>query len=145
MRGKAWSSRFRCGTKPRHFLLRSCAAVCSAAASQAMRQDRARDKKIGCVGIQVMRIHRAALFWALAYVAANGPARAADSTLIEAAKKERQVVWYTTLIVNQAIRPLKDAFEKKYPGIELQFARADESPTAAKILAEAAAGRVSGA
>jgi ABC-type Fe3+ transport system substrate-binding protein len=89
-----------------------------------------------------MRIHRAALFWALAYVAANGPARAADSTLIEAAKKERQVVWYTTLIVNQAIRPLKDAFEKKYPGIELQFVRADESPTAAKILAEAGAGRV---
>ena len=89
-----------------------------------------------------MRIHRAALFWALACVAANGPARAADSTLIEAAKKERQVVWYTTLIVNQAIRPLKDAFEKKYPGIELQFVRADESPTAAKILAEAGAGRV---
>ena len=89
-----------------------------------------------------MRIHRAALFWALAYVAANGPARAADSTLIEAAKKERQVVWYTTLIVNQAIRPLKEAFEKKYPGIELQFVRADESPTAAKILAEAGAGRV---
>src|SRR6267378_1090248 len=69
-------------------------------------------------------------------------ADAADPALIEAAKKERQVVWYTTLIVNQAIRPLKAAFEKKYPGIELQFARADESPTAAKLMAEAAAGRV---
>src|SRR3954467_10586215 len=89
-----------------------------------------------------MRIHRAALFWALACVAANGPARAADSTLIEAAKKERVVIWYTTLIVNQAIRPLKEAFEKKYAGMELQFVRADESPTAAKILAEAGAGRV---
>ena len=32
-------------------------------------------------------------------------APAADAALIEAAKKEGQVVWYTTLIVNQAIRP----------------------------------------
>jgi iron(III) transport system substrate-binding protein len=71
-----------------------------------------------------------------------GPAHAADAALIEAAKKERQVVWYTTLIVNQAIRPLKAAFEKTYPGIELQFTRADEAPTAAKLMAEAGAGRV---
>src|SRR6267142_3691497 len=78
---------------------------------------------------------------ALACITA-APARAADAALIEAAKKEGKVVWYTTLIVNQAIRPLKDAFEKKYPGIELQYARADESPTAAKLLAEAQAGRV---
>ena len=66
----------------------------------------------------------------------------ADAALIEAAKKEGKVVWYTTLIVNQAIRPLKAAFEKKYPGIELQYARADETPTAAKILEEGVAGRV---
>src|SRR5262245_65121525 len=70
------------------------------------------------------------------------PGLAADATLIESAKKEGKVVWYTTLIVNQAIRPLKEAFERKYPGIELQYARADESPTAAKILAEAQAGRL---
>ena len=46
--------------------------------------------------------------------------------LIEAAKKEGQVVWYTTLIVNQIIRPLKDAFEKKYPGVTMQYTRADD-------------------
>jgi ABC-type Fe3+ transport system substrate-binding protein len=79
---------------------------------------------------------------ALVSLWASGDAPAADAALIEAAKKEGQVVWYTTLIVNQAIRPLKEAFEKKYPGIELQFTRTDESPTAAKILAEASAGRV---
>ena len=73
---------------------------------------------------------------------ASNPAVAADAALIDAAKKEGKVVWYTTLIVNQAIRPLKEAFEKTYPGIELQFTRADESPTAAKIIAEAQAGRV---
>src|SRR5436309_14692157 len=69
-------------------------------------------------------------------------ARAADAALIEAARKEGKVVWYTTLIVNQAIRPLKEAFEKKYPGMDLQYVRADESPTAAKLLGEANAGRV---
>jgi len=73
---------------------------------------------------------------------ASASAHAADAALIEAAKKEGKVIWYTTLIVNQAIRPLKDAFKKQYPGIELQYARADEAPTAAKILAEAQAGRV---
>jgi ABC-type Fe3+ transport system substrate-binding protein len=89
-------------------------------------------------------MHRSALVVALACVAiaASRAAHAADPALIEAAKKEGKVVWYTTLIVNQAIRPLKAAFEKKYPGIELQYSRADETPTAAKILEEGVAGRV---
>ncbi len=69
-------------------------------------------------------------------------AAAADSALIEAAKKEGQVVWYTTLIVNQIVRPLKAAFEKKYPGVTLQFTRADDIVTAEKIIAEGRAGRV---
>src|ERR1700729_1756857 len=69
-------------------------------------------------------------------------AAAADAALIEAAKKEGQVVWYTTLIVNQIVRPLKEAFEKKYPGVTLQYARADDQPTSLKILAEAQAGHM---
>jgi len=73
---------------------------------------------------------------------AGARAHAADAALIEAAKREGRVVWYTTLIVNQAIRPLKEAFERQYPGVELQFTRADEAPTAAKIIAEAQASRV---
>src|SRR5258705_10672934 len=79
---------------------------------------------------------------ALTLLTPSRNADGADAALIEAARKEGKVVWYTTLIVNQAIRPLKDAFEKTYPGIELQYARADEAPTAAKILAEAQAARV---
>ncbi|MGZ5882440.1 MAG: ABC transporter substrate-binding protein [Xanthobacteraceae bacterium] len=79
---------------------------------------------------------------ALALLAPSQDVASADAALIEAAKKEGKVVWYTTLIVNQAIRPLKAAFEQKYPGIELQYARADETPTAAKILEEGVAGRV---
>ena len=74
---------------------------------------------------------------ALAAPLASATSYAADAALVDAARKEGKVVWYTTLIVNQAIRPLKEAFEKKYPGIELQYVRADESPTAAKIMAEA--------
>ena len=90
-----------------------------------------------------MTVQRTALAVLLAFPClASAPGCAADAALIEAAKKEGKVVWYTTLIVNQAIRPLKEAFEKNYPGIELQYARADEAPTAAKILAEAQAGRV---
>ena len=69
-------------------------------------------------------------------------AAAADAALIEAAKKEGQVVWYTTLVVNQIVRPLKDAFEKRYPGVTLQYTRADDLVTAAKILAEGQAGRM---
>jgi ABC-type Fe3+ transport system substrate-binding protein len=84
----------------------------------------------------------AVLVLALVLFASSGQADAADPALVEAAKKEGKVVWYTTLIVNQAIRPLKAAFEKKYPGIELQFSRADETPTAAKILEEGVANRV---
>ena len=54
------------------------------------------------------------------------------------------MVWYTTLIVNQAVRPLVEAFNKKYPGIEVKYARGDSGPTAIKIMNEARAGRVEG-
>jgi ABC-type Fe3+ transport system substrate-binding protein len=73
---------------------------------------------------------------------ASGPASAADAALIAAAKKEGQVVWYTTLIVNQVVRPLAKAFEEKYPGMQVRFSRADSGPTALKILNEARAGRL---
>ena len=70
------------------------------------------------------------------------PCRAAEAALIAAAKNEGRVVWYTTLIVNQAVRPLAKAFEEKYPGIEVRYSRADSGPTALKILNEARAARL---
>ena len=48
-------------------------------------------------------------------------ALAADAALIEAAKKEGTVVWYTPLIVSQTARPFANAFEKKYPGIKVEL------------------------
>jgi ABC-type Fe3+ transport system substrate-binding protein len=71
-------------------------------------------------------------------------AQAADSALYEAAKKEGSVVWYTSLIVNQAVRPLVEAFEKKYPGVTVKYARGDSGPNAIKVIDEARAGKVVG-
>lgn len=67
---------------------------------------------------------------------------ATDQALIDAAKREGQVVWYTTLVVNQIVRPLKAAFEQKYPGVTLQYTRADDIVTAEKIITEGRAGRI---
>jgi ABC-type Fe3+ transport system substrate-binding protein len=88
--------------------------------------------------MRTVALRRAAV--AAMLLLAAGEARAADAALIEAAKKEGQVVWYTTLIVNQIVRPLKAAFEKKYPGVTLQYTRADDIATYTKILAEGQSG-----
>ena len=45
----------------------------------------------------------------------NKPDR--QKVLVEGAKKEGKVSWYTSLIVDQVVRPLKEAFEKEYPFI----------------------------
>jgi ABC-type Fe3+ transport system substrate-binding protein len=84
--------------------------------------------------------HRLAMAVAIA-LSVPSLAHAADPALYEAARKEGEVVWYTTLIVNQAVRPLIEAFNRKYPGIEVKYTRADSGPTAIKIMNEARAGR----
>jgi ABC-type Fe3+ transport system substrate-binding protein len=93
-----------------------------------------------------MRPHRiriACVSWAAcAVIGAVSPGYAADAALYQAARKEGEVAWYTALIVTQAVRPLIEAFSKKYPGIEVHFARADSGPTAIKIINEARAGKV---
>jgi iron(III) transport system substrate-binding protein len=79
---------------------------------------------------------------ALAASFAGGAAQAADAALIEAAKKEGEVVWYSTQIVSQLVRPVSAAFEKKYPGIKVRATRANATEVAVKILNESRAGRV---
>lgn len=68
----------------------------------------------------------------------------ADSMLYDAAKKEGQVVWYTTLIVKQAVRPIVAAFQRKYPGVKVRYSRANSTNTAIKILSEGKANRILG-
>ncbi|MGE0418528.1 MAG: ABC transporter substrate-binding protein [Acetobacteraceae bacterium] len=76
-------------------------------------------------------------------LALSGTARAAqiDPALIEAAKKEGTVVWYSGMIINQIVRPLVAAFEEKYPGIKVQYSRASGNDNALKIMNEARARR----
>lgn len=90
------------------------------------------------VSRRILALSAAAL---AAAVAAATPARAIDQALIDAAKKEGEVVWYTTVIVNQLVRPLSEAFEKKY-GIRVKHVRSNANDAALKILNEARAGRV---
>ncbi|MGH7926595.1 MAG: hypothetical protein ACREQV_02210, partial [Candidatus Binatia bacterium] len=56
--------------------------------------------------------------------------------LIEGAKKEGKVMFYTGLIVDQVVRPLKQAFEKEYPFIEVEFFRGNSQRIAQRVLAE---------
>jgi ABC-type Fe3+ transport system substrate-binding protein len=73
---------------------------------------------------------------------AGSPALAADAALIEAAKKEGEVNWYSTQIISQLVRPVTAAFEKKYPGIKVRATRANATEVAVKIINESRAGRV---
>jgi len=77
----------------------------------------------------------------LSTLAIFSPAQALDQSLIDAAKKEGRVVWYTTQIVNQFARPAAEAFEKKY-GIRVDYIRADSNEVALRILNEGRAGKV---
>ena len=64
----------------------------------------------------------------------RGPDR--GQKLIEGAKKEGELVFYSGMIVNQALRPVTEAFQKKYPFIRMTFWRADSEVIAAKVAAE---------
>ena len=77
--------------------------------------------------------------WAASTLAA--PAAEIDPQLIVRAKKEGQLTYYTDLIVEQVVRPLVAAFEKKY-GIKVTFTRGDSQVNSVKVLNEYRAGRV---
>ena len=66
---------------------------------------------------------------------------AADAALVEAAKKEGHVTWYTVQIVDQLVRPIIDGFERKY-GIHVDYVRANSAELALRLSNEAKAGQV---
>ena len=70
-----------------------------------------------------------------------GPA-AAQSTdaLVAKAKAEKEVVYYTELIVDQIVRPLAAAFERKY-GIKVSYWRGDSQAAGLRLAMEHKAGR----
>ena len=63
-----------------------------------------------------------------------GPDR--TDRLIEGAKKEGELTYYSAMIVNQALRPLTAAFQAKYPFIKVSYWRADSEEIETKIGAE---------
>ncbi|MBI3965662.1 MAG: extracellular solute-binding protein [Chloroflexi bacterium] len=69
--------------------------------------------------------------------AGSAPAKpAADLTqLHEAAKGEGSVVWYTTFPLDRA-NPIKEAFEKRYPGVKVEIYRGTATAVAQKFETE---------
>jgi ABC-type Fe3+ transport system substrate-binding protein len=65
-----------------------------------------------------------------------------EQRLVEGARKEGQVTVYSSMIVDQALRPLIDAFQTKYPFIKAQYVRDDPPQQLQKIMAESRAGRM---
>jgi iron(III) transport system substrate-binding protein len=63
-----------------------------------------------------------------------------DTKLIEAAKKDREVVWYTTTNLETS-KVLADVFQKKYPFLKLDFYRATVGPLINRVLLEARSGK----
>src|SRR4029453_14303649 len=64
----------------------------------------------------------------------NKPDR--QKVLVEGAKKEGKVSWYTSLIVDQVVRPVKDAFEKEYPFLQVEYFRGNSERLGQKIFPE---------
>lgn len=69
-----------------------------------------------------------------------GPDRQAK--LVEGAKAEGEVVFYSAMIVNQALRPISEAFMKKYPFIKVNYWRAESAGIFTKLSAEVRANKV---
>lgn len=56
--------------------------------------------------------------------------------LVEGAKKEGKISWYTSLIVDQVVRPVKDAFEKEYPFVKVEFFRGNSERIVQRMFSE---------
>ena len=64
----------------------------------------------------------------------------AHSALVEGAKKEGKLVWYTSMAIDTS-KPLLDAFLKDYPFIKAELVRAGEEQLMNRIVSETRAGK----
>lgn len=69
------------------------------------------------------------------------PSFALDQSVIDTAKKEGEVTWYTGLIVNLVVRPIADGFEKKY-GVKVNIVSIGDAETLLRITNETRAGKM---
>src|SRR5258706_3926429 len=65
-----------------------------------------------------------------------------DKLILDGAKREGKVSIYSGMIENQALRPLVDAFEKKYSFVDVEYWRGDSRAMLQKLLAEQRARRI---
>ncbi len=70
----------------------------------------------------------------------SGPDR--EKILIEGAKKEGSVIWYSTMNGDIVTQPMENAFMKKYPFLKISSVRTGSAEITAKATAERDAGRV---
>jgi ABC-type Fe3+ transport system substrate-binding protein len=90
-----------------------------------------------CIWVVALNVSSPAHADALTYA---GPDR--QTKLVEGAKAEGEVVFYSAMIVNQALRPVSEAFMKKYPFIKVNYWRAESAGIFTKLSAEMRAGKV---
>ena len=64
------------------------------------------------------------IYWLFA-AAASHAQTASQSALVEGAKKEGKLIWYTSMAVDTS-KPLLDAFVKEYPFIKAELVRLGE-------------------
>lgn len=76
------------------------------------------------------------LFFSSSLHAQSTPA----SALVEGAKKEGKLVWYTSMAIDTS-KPLLDAFLKEYPFIKADLVRAGEEQLMNRIMSETRAGK----
>src|SRR5215471_17989956 len=70
----------------------------------------------------------------------HGPDR--QQRLLDGARKEGQVTVYSSMIADQALRPILDGFQAKYQLVKAQYVRDDPPQQLQKVMAEARAGRM---
>lgn len=75
----------------------------------------------------------------LAILAMTSLIAAQDAALIQAAKKEGKVVWYTSLALPSSTA-IAHFFEKKYPGISVEVHRTGSQRVLQRVMQEAGAG-----
>ena len=87
-----------------------------------------------------MKSHLVVLVALFALVLSGRVVAAASPEVIEKAKQEGELSFYTNLNIGES-KPLLDAFEKKYPFINTKLTRVGGTAIAVRILTEARAGR----
>src|SRR4051812_33539327 len=75
----------------------------------------------------------------LFYLFLNSPALAAEPGMVDGAKKEGALVFYTTMDIQNS-KPLVDEFTKKYPFIKTDLVRLGGTAMVSRIMTEAQAG-----